>query len=72
MMYSTGVDVSIAFGDRYFQIAGPELQPFERIEIVDTIPGGATIRGEGGIGSTGRSGTASVNNEINGGIDYIR
>jgi len=78
MLYSTGVDVSVAFGDRYFQIAGPELQPFERIEIVDTIPGGATIRGDGGFGSTGRSGAEIVaaataaNAQFNGGIDYIR
>ena len=68
MIYSTGNDFAVTFGDRYFQIAGPELQQFERIEIVDEIPGGATIRGAGGFGSTGRSGV----NEINGGIDYIR
>ena len=78
MVYSTGKDFAIAFGDRYFQIAGPELQPFERIEIVDTIPGGATIRGAGGFGSTGRSGAEIVaaataaNDEFNGGVDYIR
>ena len=79
MLYSTGKDVPIAFGDRHFQIAGPELQPFERIEIVDEIPGGATTRGEGGFGSTGRSGAAIVAaaaainaNEFNGGVDYIR
>jgi len=78
MVYSTGRDVAVAFGDRYFQIAGPELQPFERIEIVDEIPGGATIRGAGGFGSTGRSGAEIVaaataaNAEFNGGVDYIR
>lgn len=78
MVYSTGKDVTIGLGDRYFQIAGHELQPFERIEIVDEIPGGATIRGTGGFGSTGRSGAAvvaaatAVNTEINGGVDYIR
>jgi dUTPase len=78
MLYSTGADFTVAFGERYFQIAGPELQPFERIEIVDEIPGGATLRGEGGFGSTGRSGAAIVaaaaaaNTEINGGVDYIR
>jgi len=68
MIYSTGADFAVTAGDRYFQIAGPELLPFDRIEIVDEIPGGATIRGAGGFGSTGRSGVA----EINGGIDYIR
>jgi len=72
MVYSTGADFTVAFGERYFQIAGPELQPFERIEIVDEIPGGATIRGAGGFGSTGRSGAAASNTEINGGVDYIR
>ena len=79
MLYSTGADFAIASGERYFQIAGPELQPFERIEIVDEIPGGATLRGEGGFGSTGRSGAAIVAaaaainaNEFNGGVDYIR
>ena len=80
MVYSTGKDFAVAAGDRYFQIAGPELQPFERIEIVDEIPGGATARGEGGFGSTGRTGvatatsaTASITSgEFNGGVDYIR
>lgn len=79
MLYSTGADFAIASGERYFQIAGPELQPFERIEIVDEIPGGATLRGEGGFGSTGRSGAAIVAaaaainaSEFNGGVDYIR
>jgi len=78
MVYSTGVDVSVGFGDRYFQIAAADLLPFERIEIVDEIPGGATIRGDGGFGSTGRTGV--LNNTIaspnaldfNGGVDYIR
>ena len=79
MVYSTGKDFTIGFGDRYFQISGPELLPFERIEIVDEIPGGATIRGEGGFGSTGRSGAAIVAaaaainaGKFNGGVDYIR
>ena len=76
MVYSTGADFAVAFGDRYFQITGPDLMPFERIEIVDEIPGGATIRGEGGFGSTGRTGTVTAttafNTDMNGGIDYIR
>jgi len=73
MVYSTGRDVAIAFGDRYFQIAGPELQPFERIEVVNEIPGGATMRGEGGFGSTGRTGaTTAFSTNMNGGVDYIR
>jgi len=69
MVYSTGRDVPIAFGDRYFQISAPDLRPFSRIEIVKEIPGGATLRGEGGFGSTGRAGLSS---EPNLGIDYIR
>ena len=72
MLYSTGNDFAVAAGDRYFQIAGPELQPFERIEIVDEIPGGATLRGDGGFGSTGRSGATVADSQINGGVDYIR
>lgn len=62
----------IHLGDRYFQIAGPELLPFERIEVVDEIPGGATLRGEGGFGSTGVSGVADFNCAVNRGVDYIR
>jgi len=73
MVYSTGADVQIAFGDRYFQIAGPDLLAFDRIEVVDEIPGGATVRGSGGFGSTGKTGVMSETiNEFNGGIDYIR
>lgn len=44
---------SICFGDRYFQLTAPDLLPFDRIEIVETIPGGPTLRGSGGFGSTG-------------------
>jgi dUTP pyrophosphatase len=78
MLYSTGKDFAVAAGDRYFQISASDLLPFERIEIVDEIPGGATLRGEGGFGSTGRSGAAIVaaaavaNGEFNSGVDYIR
>jgi dUTPase len=73
MVYSTGKDFTIGFGDRYFQISASDLLPFERIEIVDEIPGGATIRGAGGFGSTGRTGAMSATiTEFNGGVDYIR
>jgi len=41
-------------GERYFQIVGADLLPWKSIHIVDEIPGGATLRGEGGFGSTGR------------------
>jgi hypothetical protein len=39
--------------NRYFQLATPDLLPWDRVEIVDTIPGGPTLRGAGGFGSTG-------------------
>jgi dUTP pyrophosphatase len=41
-------------GERYFQIVGADLLPWKAIHIVEEIPGGATLRGEGGFGSTGR------------------
>jgi dUTP pyrophosphatase len=40
-------------GERYFQIVGADLLPWKAIHIVDEIPGGTTLRGEGGFGSTG-------------------
>jgi len=50
----SGGNFKVNFGDRYFQLITPNLLPFDKIEIVDTIPGGATFRGEGGFGSTGK------------------
>jgi dUTP pyrophosphatase len=38
--------------NRYFQLATPDLLPWDAIEI-GPIPGGATLRGAGGFGSTG-------------------
>lgn len=46
-------DYTAAVGQRYFQIVGPELLPWSAVHIVDEIPGGTTVRGEGGFGSTG-------------------
>ena len=46
---------TINHGDRYFQITAPDLLPFDEIKVVKEIPGGPTIRGEGGFGSTGVS-----------------
>ena len=40
-------------GDRYFQVCTPTLAPWTAIEFVDAIPGGETLRGAGGFGSTG-------------------
>ncbi len=45
-------------GERYFQIVGADLLPWKAIHIVDEIPGGATLRGEGGFGSTGKTAEA--------------
>lgn len=39
--------------NRYFQLSTPDLLPWDRVEIVDEIPGGPTLRGSGGFGSTG-------------------
>jgi dUTP pyrophosphatase len=53
------VDVARSFdvraGDRYFQLVKPDLLPWTRIHIVEEIPGGPTLRGEGGFGSTGQN-----------------
>ena len=46
-------EVQIEKHTRFFQIAAPDLLPFDDIQIVNEIPGGATIRGAGGFGSTG-------------------
>jgi dUTP pyrophosphatase len=42
-----------AVGDRYFQITAADLLPWRHIHVVAEIPGGPTLRGEGGFGSTG-------------------
>lgn len=39
--------------DRLFQLATPDLLPWDEIRIVAEIPGGPTLRGAGGFGSTG-------------------
>jgi dUTP pyrophosphatase len=44
---------TISAGARLFQLSAPDLLPFDDIQIVDTIPGGPTMRGDGGFGSTG-------------------
>lgn len=38
---------------RIVQLATPDLLPWDRVIVVDTIPGGPTARGAGGFGSTG-------------------
>lgn len=48
-------DYSVKTGDRYFQLVGPDMRPWSAIHIVDQLPGGETLRGEGGFGSTGKT-----------------
>lgn len=48
-------DYEVKAGDRYYQIVGADLLPWATIHIVDEIPGGPTMRGEGGFGSTGQT-----------------
>lgn len=39
---------------RYVQLAAGDLIPWAEIIVVDELPGGVTVRGEGGFGSSGR------------------
>jgi dUTP pyrophosphatase len=45
--YSVGGD------ERLFQLASPDLLPWDEVRVVSEIPGGPTRRGAGGFGSTG-------------------
>lgn len=47
---------SVAENERLFQLASPDLLPWYEVRVVSEIPGGPTLRGAGGFGSTG-SGT---------------
>ena len=40
-------------GQRLVQVARPDLLPWTSVTVVDELPGPATLRGEGGFGSTG-------------------
>lgn len=46
--------------ERLFQIVTPDLLPWDDVRIVSEIPGGPTLRGTGGFGSTGITGTATT------------
>jgi hypothetical protein len=46
---------TVTAGDRYYQIVAADLLPWAKIHIVEDIPGGPTLRGAGGFGSTGRT-----------------
>jgi dUTP pyrophosphatase len=45
----------VTAGDRYYQIVAADLLPWTKIHVVDDIPGGPTLRGAGGFGSTGQT-----------------
>ena len=40
-------------GERLVQVSAPDLLPWDDIQVVSEIPGGSTLRGAGGFGSTG-------------------
>lgn len=48
-----GFQNTLEHSTRIVQLASPDLLPFDDIKVVDEIPGGPTLRGEGGFGSTG-------------------
>lgn len=45
--------VAVEANMRLFQLAAPDLLPWDEVRVVTEIPGGATLRGVGGFGSTG-------------------
>ena len=45
--------VKVEKDTRLFQLAAPDLLPWNEVRVVAEIPGGATLRGSGGFGSTG-------------------
>jgi dUTP pyrophosphatase len=55
---------SVKKGDRYFQLTAPDLLPFDEVKIVDEIPGGPTVRGAGGFGSTGVSSVSTISHVV--------
>lgn len=50
---------SVVESERLFQLASPDLLPWDEVRIVSEIPGGATVRGTGGFGSSGSCGLAT-------------
>ena len=67
-----GVAAYEVVAGRYFQVASPDLLPWDEVRVVDTIPGGDTLRGAGGFGSTGvSSATASTATSGGGGLSYF-
>ena len=45
---------------RLFQLVAPDLLPWDDVRIVPAIPGGPTVRGTGGFGSTGVGSTSTI------------
>ena len=50
-----GID-AVEANTRLFQLAAPDLLPWDEVRVVSEIPGGVTLRGVGGFGSTGTGG----------------
>lgn len=44
---------TVGANERLFQLASPDLLPWDEVRVVTEIPGGPTARGAGGFGSTG-------------------
>lgn len=49
---------NVSVNERLFQLAAPDLLPWDEVRVVSEIPGGPTARGTGGFGSTGVTGVA--------------
>jgi len=45
----------VIHGQRLVQVARPDLLPWASVTVVDELPGPATLRDQGGFGSTGSS-----------------
>lgn len=60
LIAAVGGEYSVSEHERLFQIVTPDLLPWDDVKIVATIPGGPTLRGAGGFGSTGITGVASA------------
>lgn len=51
---------TVGENERLFQLATPDLLPWDEVRVVSAIPGGPTLRGTGGFGSTGVGAAALV------------
>ena len=51
---------TVAENERLFQLATPDLLPWDEVRVVSAIPGGPTLRGTGGFGSTGVGATSTI------------